>query len=252
MKIFLLLIVKVLLRSHTCAEDAVFGRIIPSRLQLFECESVSFTCEDFDDSAKFRVLRKTSSKVSTCASNWGMTKDSSCIIKHAYQEDSGEYWCEAQDQRSSNTVSISVTENTICSAGSVILESPTPPVMEGDDVTLHCRSKRKSSNFIADFYKDDLIGSSSTGEMMIHNISKSDEGLYKCRISGAGESAKRYLAVSERHKDSDVRSDQVNVLLFFLIKIVTISLPATLLVFVLRRAFGKQASKHDDTLTSTE
>ncbi|KAM8747574.1 Fc receptor-like A isoform 2-T2 [Acanthopagrus schlegelii] len=81
-------------------------------------------------------------------------------------------------------------------AGSVILESPVLPVMEGNNVTLSCRKKNTSSNLTADFYKDGLlIGSSSTGEMIIHGVSKSDEGLYKCNLSGAGESSENWLAV---------------------------------------------------------
>lgn len=97
------------LSLHVLVSEAVFRRIVASRLQLFEYEPVSFTCEGFDDSAEFRVLREISSKVTTCASNWGMTKDSSCVITEAYREDSGEYWCEAQDGRRSNSVSVAVT-----------------------------------------------------------------------------------------------------------------------------------------------
>ena len=80
--------------------------------------------------------------------------------------------------------------------GFVILESPVLPAMEGNNVTLSCRKKKTSSNLTAEFYKDGvLIGSSSTGELTIHSVSKSDEGLYKCNISGAGESSESWLAV---------------------------------------------------------
>ncbi|XP_018559729.2 low affinity immunoglobulin gamma Fc region receptor III [Lates calcarifer] len=81
-------------------------------------------------------------------------------------------------------------------AGPVVLESPDLPVMEGDDVTLLCRSSMSSFNRTADFYKDDvLIRSSETGNITIHNVSRSDEGLYRCSISGAGESAESRLTV---------------------------------------------------------
>ena len=86
----------------------------------------------------------------------------------------------------------------ICpSGGDVILEGPVLPVMEGDDVTLSCRSKKTvSCNLTADFYKDGLlIGSSSTGNMTIHSVSRSDEGLYRCNISGAGASIESRLTV---------------------------------------------------------
>ena len=86
--------------------------------------------------------------------------------------------------------------NLSCSASSVVLKSPVLPVMKGDDVMLSCRKRENSSSITADFFKDGrLIRSSSTGEMIIHSVSKSDEGLYKCNISGAGHSPERWLAV---------------------------------------------------------
>ena len=88
------------------------------------------------------------------------------------------------------------TVNVHCSDGSVILERPVVPLTEWEDVTLGCRKKNTSSNLPADFYKDGLhVGSSSTGEMTIHSVSKSDKGLYKCIISGAGESPESWLHV---------------------------------------------------------
>eukprot|EP00064_Thunnus_orientalis_P020778 superscaffoldBa00005910_g20926 len=90
---------------------------------------------------------------------------------------------QARDKKSNSTT------------GSVILESPALPVMERDDATLHCRNKT-TSNFIADFFKDgNLIRSSSAGNMTIHSVSKSNEGLYKFNISGAGESPESWLTV---------------------------------------------------------
>ncbi|XP_051799898.1 low affinity immunoglobulin gamma Fc region receptor III-A-like [Acanthochromis polyacanthus] len=78
----------------------------------------------------------------------------------------------------------------------VILEGPTSPVLEGDTVTLLCRNRMLFFNLTADFYKDGiLINSSNTGSMVIDSVSKSDEGLYKCNISGAGESQESWLVV---------------------------------------------------------
>lgn len=82
------------------------------------------------------------------------------------------------------------------SAASAILESPVLPVMEGDTVKLGCRKKSTSSNLTAEFFKDGLfMESSSTGGIIIHSFSKSYEGLYKCRLSGAGESPESWLPV---------------------------------------------------------
>lgn len=83
------------------------------------------------------------------------------------------------------------------SGGHVVLESPVHPVQEGEPVTLRCTNEMtSSSNLTTKFYKDDiLVGSSSTGNMTIHSVSTSDEGVYKCKISGAGESPDSWLAV---------------------------------------------------------
>uniref|UniRef100_A0A3P8TMK9 Ig-like domain-containing protein n=1 Tax=Amphiprion percula TaxID=161767 RepID=A0A3P8TMK9_AMPPE len=74
--------------------------------------------------------------------------------------------------------------------------SPVLPVMEGNNVTLKCRTKETSSDLTAAFYKDGLlIGSSSAGEMILHSVSGSDEGLYNCNISSVGESPQSWLTV---------------------------------------------------------
>lgn len=78
----------------------------------------------------------------------------------------------------------------------MILESPALPVMEGDTVTLHCRDKDTPSNYIAEFYKDGSpIMTGYTGRMTIHNVSRADEGLYKCSMYQVGESLESWLAV---------------------------------------------------------
>ncbi|KAG8005910.1 hypothetical protein GBF38_004967 [Nibea albiflora] len=84
-------------------------------------------------------------------------------------------------------------------AGPVILESPVHPVTEGDAVTLRCRMKPASSNLTADFFKDGhLMESSSAGNLTFTSVSRSNEGLYKCRLSGAGESPESWLHVRDQ------------------------------------------------------
>ena len=79
----------------------------------------------------------------------------------------------------------------------MILESPVHPVMEGDHVTLLCKTRTPSSNISASFYKNELfIRSSATGDMKIQHVNMCDEGVYKCSISGVGESAESRLTVT--------------------------------------------------------
>ncbi|KAG8005909.1 L-amino-acid oxidase, partial [Nibea albiflora] len=176
--------------AHAQKVDAAFW-IVPSRLQLFEYEPVSFKCAGFDGLTGWNVLRKAKTEIATCGlSKWGMSTESSCSILGAFPDDSGEYWCEAGGGKRSNSVNITVTN------GSVILESPVLSVMEGEAVFLRCRTKTTSSNHIAGFYKDGLlIGNSSTGDLILLRISKSDDGLYKCKVSDVGESPESRLTV---------------------------------------------------------
>ncbi|XP_039907855.1 uncharacterized protein LOC120746503 [Simochromis diagramma] len=199
-KLWLLLLMAHVQKSYSKISYSSFS-IIPSRLQLFEYESVSFTCEGFNISAGWKV-RNTQQILSKCSNN---TVTRTCGIKYAFATDSGKYWCESGAERS-NTVSITVTD------GAVILESPVCPVMEGDAVTLHCRNKteKQDSNFTADFYKDSLpMGTSYGGKLEIQNVSTSHEGFYKCKIQGVGESPESWLAIRRKSNAEDVAGGAV-------------------------------------------
>ncbi|CAI5661102.1 unnamed protein product [Oreochromis niloticus] len=199
--------------------------IIPSRLQLFEYESVSFTCEGFNISAGWKV--RSTKKIPLKCSSSTVTK--TCGIKYAFASDSGEYWCESGAERS-NTVSITV------SAGAVILESPVHPVVEGDAVILHCRNKtdKQDANFTADFYKDSfLMGTSYDGKLEIQKVSKSHEGFYKCKIQGVRESPESWLAVRSKSNARKVSHEEIAFSLNFYIlrcTAVTVGLALQLLV----------------------
>ncbi|XP_030287671.1 low affinity immunoglobulin gamma Fc region receptor II-a-like [Sparus aurata] len=127
-------------------------------------------------------------KDSTNTTQLWETSTVSITVKPHSTSESGEYWCENKEGERSSSINITVTD------GDVILESPVLPVTEGDNVSLYCRTK--TSNPPADFYKDGLsIATRYTGTLNLNNVSKSDEGLYKCRVSGVGESAESWLAV---------------------------------------------------------
>ncbi|XP_026225441.1 low affinity immunoglobulin gamma Fc region receptor III-like [Anabas testudineus] len=191
----LLMIVMMLLCEHDQLVYAASLHIDPNKAQFFEYESVTFNCEGV---SYCEVVNASNGKIPSCnVTNERTATGSSCTIDRVYPADSGKYWFEAEGGERSNSVNIIVTD------GSVILEIPALPVMEGEDVTLTCRNKMTSSQTSAHFYNYDiLISNSSTGYMTIHSVSTSDEGLYKCSISGAGESAESRLIVRDSEKET--------------------------------------------------
>ncbi|KAM6894698.1 putative high affinity immunoglobulin gamma Fc receptor IB [Lycodopsis pacificus] len=226
----LMILVFILLGAHVQNRDAAF-RIVPNRLQFFEYETVSFHCEGSDGSTQLRGIRNAVEFISSCHEG---TLVLSCTIQRAYHGDGGEYWCETKGGERSNRVNISVT------VGPVILESPVLPVRDGQDVTLSCRNKTTSSNITADFYKDGLlIRSSSTGNISILSVSRSDEGLYKCRISDGGESAESWLTVGALHRETCPSSDHFIHVVLVLRTVLTIVMVALLLLLVGLLHWGK-------------
>uniref|UniRef100_A0A669BR47 Ig-like domain-containing protein n=1 Tax=Oreochromis niloticus TaxID=8128 RepID=A0A669BR47_ORENI len=169
--------------------------VSPSSSQFFEYDFVSLSCEEDDSSAGWTLRRNTTTQQMTqCGVKWGRYTGSSCEIRFIDPLDSGVYWCESREGPISNMVNLTVT------GGSVILQSPVLPVMEGDDVTLLCETKTTPSNLPAAFYKDgSLIRKQPTGHMTIQHVSRSDEGLYKCDISGHGESPSSWITVTAQH-----------------------------------------------------
>ncbi|XP_034712375.1 low affinity immunoglobulin gamma Fc region receptor II-like [Etheostoma cragini] len=168
-------------------------RVLPNRSQFFQYESVTLSCGPLGGSSGWRVKRNTSTNINQEGfSPCHRTNTTPCVISELYPLDTGVYWCESAAGECSNAVNI-----TVIGAGSVVLESPVLPVRDGDTVTLRCRTKTtSSSNLTADFYKDGrLIRSSSTENLTLHRVSASDQGLYKCNVSGSGESPDGWLAV---------------------------------------------------------
>ncbi|XP_026225447.1 low affinity immunoglobulin gamma Fc region receptor III-like [Anabas testudineus] len=189
------MIVMLLLCKHDQKVNAASLHIDPNRAQFFEYESLTFYCEGVSDC---EVVHESKGKISSCkTSNTETSTGSSCTIKDVFPPDSGKYWFDAGGGNKSNSVKIVVTD------GSVILEIPALPVMEGEAVTLTCRNKMTSSRSPAHFFHyGDLISRSSRNNMIINSVSKSDEGLYKCSISGAGESAESRLIVKDGQKET--------------------------------------------------
>uniref|UniRef100_A0AAZ1XBJ7 Ig-like domain-containing protein n=1 Tax=Oreochromis aureus TaxID=47969 RepID=A0AAZ1XBJ7_OREAU len=175
----------------SCTTNQARLTVSPSYSQFFKDQSVYLSCEEDDSSAGWTLRRNTSKQQRTqCGDGWGTSAAPTCNIA-VLPLDSGVYWCESREGPISNMVNLTVT------GGSVILQSPVLPVMEGDDVTLLCKTKTTPSNLPAAFYKDgSLIRKQPTGHMTIQHVSRSDEGLYKCDISGHGESPSSWITVT--------------------------------------------------------
>ncbi|CAI5660666.1 unnamed protein product [Oreochromis niloticus] len=184
----------VLISLLSCRTNQARLTVSPSSSQFFIGDFASLSCEEDDSSAGWTLRRNTSTEQRTqCGADWGTLAGSSCNITYIFTVDSGVYWCESREGPISNMVNLTVT------GGSVILQSPVLPVMEGDDVTLLCKTKTTPSNLPAAFYKDgSLIGNETTGHMTIQHVSRSDEGLYKCDISGHGESPSSWITVTDK------------------------------------------------------
>ncbi|XP_026179930.1 high affinity immunoglobulin gamma Fc receptor I-like [Mastacembelus armatus] len=178
----------------SCTTDQARLTLRPSSSQFFKRDFLSLSCEEDDSSAGWTLRRNTTRETRTqCGPDWGTSAGSSCTMSYIFPWDSGVYWCESREGATSQSINITV------SGGAVILQSPVLPVMEGHDVTLHCKTKRPPSDLPADFYKQgSLMGTGPTGHVTILHVSKADEGVYRCNIRGHGESPPSWISVTEK------------------------------------------------------
>ncbi|XP_060776467.1 cell adhesion molecule DSCAM-like [Neoarius graeffei] len=159
--------------------------INPNRTQHFTNDSLSLSCNSTDQS------RSTGWTVRRYTHSEGVLDCSPCKISSLSTSYTGVYWCHSESGENRNPVNITVQD------GDVILESPVHPVSEGHPQTLRCLYRNpKPSNLQGDFYKDgSVLQTQTTGEMIIHKVSKSDEGFYHCKHPERGESLKSWVSV---------------------------------------------------------
>ncbi|XP_027143440.1 uncharacterized protein LOC104939334 isoform X1 [Larimichthys crocea] len=162
--------------------------ISPDKSQFFRYDRINLTCASPENSIGWTLRRNVSSKaLFPCKGD--------CILDDVYPTDTDWYWCQSEDGKCSNVVSINVT------AGAVILESPALPVTEGDKVTLHCRykeryAKNSTSDFPAKFFRGGVfVGIEPTGKKILPAVSKYDEGSYMCQHPMKGKSPESRLVV---------------------------------------------------------
>ncbi|XP_068444405.1 Fc receptor-like protein 5 [Clinocottus analis] len=155
--------------------------VSPDRLQHFRKESLSLSCEG--NATEWRVRRFTKpDRLSSC-SDWGTMTGSTCNMDRYWF--SGVHWCESETGQFSNAANITIQ------SGDVILVSSVHPVTEGHPVTLSCKFKTEKILHNVDFYKNGkLIPNHTSGQLFISEVTKSDEGFYKCKGSDSPQSLK--------------------------------------------------------------
>ncbi|XP_030578854.1 Fc receptor-like protein 5 [Archocentrus centrarchus] len=225
----------------SCSTNQACLTVSPSSSQLFKDDFVSLSCEEDDSSAGWTLRRNTSKKQRTqCGDEWGKPAGSSCNISYIDPLESGVYWCEYREGAISNMVNLTV------SGGSVILQSPVLPVMEGDDVTLLCQTKTPPSNLPAAFYKDgSLIRKQPTGHMTIQHVSRSDEGLYKCDIRGHGESPSSWITVKSTPEITELPTTPVSPLVIRLVFHLVVFCPYFISTLLMVSLYCQTASGND-------
>ncbi|XP_015259691.1 PREDICTED: high affinity immunoglobulin gamma Fc receptor I-like, partial [Cyprinodon variegatus] len=167
---------------------AVSLSVSPDRVQHFNSDSVSLSCEGNSIEWRVKWIRETGSLYD--CSYMGNMNRSTCSINMDWYH-SGVYWCESGSGHFSNAVNITVKKD----INGIILVSPVHPVTEGDPVTLSCRDKEQKLLSNVFFYQNNkLIQNDSREELNISAVSKSDEGFYKCEHLGK-ESPQSWMAV---------------------------------------------------------
>ncbi|KAF5890722.1 Fc receptor-like protein 5, partial [Clarias magur] len=177
--------------------------INPSRTQHFTNDSLSLSCKDQSNSTEWTIKRFTHSEgvfnFSLWEAHaylldflwWKLVTEVSYETSSLSTSHTGVYWCHSESGENGNPVNITVHD------GDVILESPVHPVPEGHPLTLRCLYRNTHfSNLQTNFYKDgSVLLMQTTGEMIIHKVSKSDEGFYHCKHPEKGESPKSWVSV---------------------------------------------------------
>ncbi|KAF5890726.1 Fc receptor-like protein 5 isoform X1, partial [Clarias magur] len=165
--------------------------INPNRTQHFTGDSLLLSCEGQSNSTGWTVRQHTYSGGVSSWSWWRSITGSTCNISSLSTYHTGVYWCESDYGENRNPVNITVH------GGDVILESPVHPVSEEHPLTLRCLFRNtNTSNLRVDFYKNGSVFQNQTdGEMIIYNVSKSDEGFYHCKHPERGASPKSWVSV---------------------------------------------------------
>ncbi|KAK7910061.1 hypothetical protein WMY93_014745 [Mugilogobius chulae] len=177
-----------------CTTNQVSLDVFPGT-SVFEGHFFILKCVSQEQSGDWAVHRNTSKHPYSqqCGHGWGKRLSSSCKVGLAVTWDSGFYWCQSTGGAVSSTTTVRVT------SGNLMVVVPLVPVNAGEDVTLSCLNRSRSS-VPAHFYRDDLqLTSDHRRDLSLGPVSFSDQGWYKC-ISADTQSLPALLQI---HNHSD-------------------------------------------------
>ncbi|XP_041861302.1 uncharacterized protein LOC121652556 isoform X2 [Melanotaenia boesemani] len=154
--------------------------LTPNSRQIFTGESFTVQCPASQtDSISWSLKHFSVNLTEMCSSPQGAVCGNKCerCVFRAASENSGLYWCQSTEGRSS-AISITVSD------GSIILKTPALPVFKGDNVNLSCQYRTDVCHE-AIFFKNgakffNSSGSDKVVNVTIYNVTQKDEGFYKC------------------------------------------------------------------------
>nr|BBC70852.1 Fc receptor like protein 4 [Paralichthys olivaceus] len=204
--------------------------VSPDWSQLKKYENLTLNCANYSHSHGWTIKRSTSTSesLSNCE-DWGNHTPTGCLIKSVKEADTAIYWCESPARQRSTSINITVHN------GPVILRSPALPVAAKENVTLFCIITTSPDNHPAVFYKNGVfLRETPTHQMTIHFVSKSDEGVYKCKINDK-ESPPAQLFVTGGVKDGSIQHSLITLVIIRIVVILPYVVSTLLLVFVCRQ-----------------
>ncbi|XP_068164268.1 uncharacterized protein [Antennarius striatus] len=171
-----------------------------NRSQFANREEFTIGCQLPDDNNQWKMMRFDSwvGTIAECPNQVTSDRHLSCTSRSALPWADDLYWCESAAGDRTNALNVTTT------VVMVVLETPTLPVWEGNNVTLRClyrnrTTKEFTTKFRTVFYKDDRLKFVTNGaSVTLPSVTKADEGLYKCRHPEEGLSPIRWIGVKAR------------------------------------------------------
>ncbi|XP_051249522.1 uncharacterized protein LOC127359609 isoform X2 [Dicentrarchus labrax] len=126
-----------------------------NRTQFLHNETFTVSCQLPDNNTQWKLMRFDDwlGTITECPNQVSSERSLSCSVRSGYPWSDEVYWCENPAGERSNALNITQTVVT------VVMESPSLPVLEGEDVMLRCLhrsriTKEFTSNFEAFYYKN--------------------------------------------------------------------------------------------------